>query len=56
MAARVIRALCIGCGVCTQMCPLGAISVQVKTASIDNALCDECEECIFACPNGAITI
>ncbi|AGL02072.1 4Fe-4S binding protein [Desulfoscipio gibsoniae] len=56
MAARVIKALCIGCGVCAQMCPHGAIAVLVKTASVDSMLCDECEECVFACPNGAITI
>lgn len=56
MAARVIKALCIGCGVCAQMCPYGAISVQAKLARVDGNRCDECEECIFACPNGAITL
>lgn len=56
MAAMVIKTLCIGCGVCSQMCPKQAITVRVKTAQVDEALCDECEECVFACPNGAITI
>jgi len=56
MAARVVKALCIGCGACTQMCPYGAITVKANQAHIDSAKCDECEECIFACPNGAIII
>ncbi len=56
MAAVVIKELCAGCGVCAQMCPLGAIRVRAKTARVDGALCDECEECIFACPNGAIAL
>lgn len=56
MAARVVKALCIGCGACTQMCPYDAITIQANQARIDTAKCDECEECIFACPNGAIIL
>ncbi|MBF7082153.1 4Fe-4S binding protein [Desulfallas sp. Bu1-1] len=56
MAAVVIKELCIGCGVCSQMCPMQAISVRVKTAHVDTGRCNDCEECVFACPNGAITL
>ncbi|MCL2337036.1 MAG: 4Fe-4S binding protein [Firmicutes bacterium] len=56
MAARVLEALCLGCGACVQICPQAAITVLAKQARIDSARCDECEECIFACFNGAIII
>ncbi len=56
MSASVVKALCIGCGACTQMCRYGAISVKANLARVDADKCDECEECIFACPNGAIII
>lgn len=56
MAAMVIKELCIGCGVCKQVCLLEAISVRAQKAFVDISRCDECEECIFVCPNGAITI
>jgi NAD-dependent dihydropyrimidine dehydrogenase PreA subunit len=56
MAVTIIQGLCIGCGVCTQMCPSGALYVQVKTAHVNAKMCTECEECVFACPNGAITL
>lgn len=56
MAVIIIKDLCIGCGACTQMCKVGALSVRVKTAYVNENLCEECEECVFACPNGAITI
>jgi len=56
LAARVLEALCLGCGACVQICPQAAITVLAKQARIDSARCDECEECIFACFNGAIII
>ncbi|MCL5935386.1 MAG: 4Fe-4S binding protein [Firmicutes bacterium] len=53
--AAVVRDLCQGCGICTQICPRGAIKVAANSATIDTEICDDCEECVFACPNGAIT-
>lgn len=55
MAVFIVKDICKGCGMCTEVCPRGALSVQVKQATVDEAKCDECEECVFACPNGAIT-
>lgn len=53
--ATVVKGLCQGCGICTQMCPRGAIRIIANVAVIDIDLCDDCEECVFACPNGAIS-
>jgi len=54
MAALVVRELCRGCGVCTQVCVYQAITVQARLATVDPDKCRDCEECIFTCPNGAI--
>jgi len=45
---------CSGCGVCVDVCPSGATSVQDGKASITQALCDQCEACANSCPEGAI--
>lgn len=52
--ATVVEPLCSGCGICMQVCPVGAITTIAKLATIDKERCEDCEECIFACPNGAI--
>jgi heterodisulfide reductase subunit A len=51
--------LCNACGVCAEVCPYGAITVdkQVKTpASVVEAACAGCGTCGAACPTGAITM
>ncbi len=53
--ATVVRSLCQGCGICVQICPRKAISINSASAVIDSQICDDCEECVFACPNGAIS-
>jgi len=45
---------CSGCGVCVDVCPSGAMSVQDGKASINQALCTHCEACFHACPEQAI--
>lgn len=45
---------CTGCGVCIQVCPTGAITLQRGVAIIDQAECTQCETCLEACPEGAI--
>jgi MinD superfamily P-loop ATPase len=56
MPARVLKELCQGCGICTQVCPAGAVSLNGGYAAVEVGKCEkDCEECIFACPNGAIT-
>jgi NAD-dependent dihydropyrimidine dehydrogenase PreA subunit len=45
---------CTGCGLCTDVCPTGAISVVDGVARVEQSLCRECEVCLSACPTGAI--
>ncbi|MCK5132894.1 MAG: 4Fe-4S binding protein [Candidatus Sabulitectum sp.] len=46
---------CIGCGICEQVCPMGAIAVQGGIAVIDYDLCTACGQCMDVCPVDAIT-
>jgi NAD-dependent dihydropyrimidine dehydrogenase PreA subunit/predicted Fe-Mo cluster-binding NifX family protein len=47
---------CVGCGICEDGCPTGAITVDKKSgvAVIDKNGCTDCEVCLETCPQGAI--
>lgn len=45
---------CIGCGICTRVCPKGCISIVDGRASYDSTRCFGCMACIHACPQKAI--
>jgi heterodisulfide reductase subunit A len=53
--ADVHEALCMGCGVCVDICPYGAryIDERHKVVKIRPFLCDSCGSCVAICPNDA---
>ena len=46
--------LCVGCGLCGDNCPTGAISLRWGQAVIDHSRCNQCRICVDICPRGAI--
>jgi len=51
---HVRRDLCLGCGLCAQTCPTGAISFSWDYAEIDQSQCNQCRLCLDVCPQRAI--
>ena len=47
--------LCAGCGVCKDICPAGAISLE-EIAVVDSERCTGCRLCLDQCPRGAISL
>jgi len=46
---------CVGCGVCQNVCPTGAIVVNV-VARVDRNRCTGCGRCVAECPQNAISL
>lgn len=46
----------VTCGVCAEVCPQQAITVETGRLTLDVTRCDACGLCEAACPNGAITL
>jgi electron transfer flavoprotein alpha subunit len=51
---QIIETNCVGCGVCLDACPFGAIAMKGNVASIDRAVCTLCGACVDACEFDAI--
>jgi len=53
--AEVKESLCMGCGLCVDVCPYAAryIDEVRKIAVVRPSLCDSCGACVAACPNDA---
>jgi ferredoxin len=50
-------ALCVGCGMCTEVCPHGVLALNGrKVAIVDRDGCMECGACAGNCPTFALTV
>ena len=48
---------CIGCSLCTEVCPQAVFEMQQKKARIaDFNACMECGACVNNCPSAAINV
>lgn len=47
---------CIGCGICTKVCPAGCIHLENQKAINNYENCQACYACIHACPKFAIRL
>ncbi len=52
---KVDKNVCVGCGACTGVCPVGAITLKNGVAVIDPKKCIKCGACLGTCPVGAIS-
>lgn len=49
--------LCIGCGVCVEVCPKNVFKVIDDVSRVMNPeFCDDCGTCIAGCSQGAIML
>jgi heterodisulfide reductase subunit A len=59
ITAEVIQEKCKICGICAEVCPYGAISLDVKrkiAASVNSAACSGCGTCAAECPFDSIVM
>ena len=48
---------CVGCGLCTVVCPHGVFALNGKKAEVvDRDACMECGACTTNCPTQAISV
>jgi len=56
ITAVVEEELCIGCGLCEEICPYGAHKVVEGKSTVIEALCRGCGACAVECPQRAISM
>jgi len=56
ITAVVDEDLCIGCGLCEEICPYGAPKIEDGKSKILEILCRGCGSCAAECPKQAITM
>jgi heterodisulfide reductase subunit A-like polyferredoxin len=51
----VIKENCVGCGICSKVCPIGNVYIENSTAKRRNTACDLfCLACVHCCPQNAV--
>ena len=53
---QIINEKCLGCSICVNSCPFGAISIKDKKAIIDLEKCNLCGACVKTCKFEAIVL
>jgi len=56
ITAVVDKDLCVGCGLCEEICPYGAPKIEEGKSEIREVLCRGCGTCAAECPSQAITM
>lgn len=56
ITAVVDENLCIGCGLCEEICPYGAPKIEEGKSKVREILCRGCGSCAAECPRQAITM
>ena len=54
MAHKIDKEVCVGCGSCTDACPMDAIKADGDKFMVVADVCVDCGACEGACPTGAI--
>jgi ferredoxin len=53
---RLSPSMCVGCGICRDICPAKAIVIKNKKAKIDRKACIRCFCCQEFCPKSAMKV